>query len=142
MNRRTFVTATASLPLVGPAAAWALGGLAVTAPDAAASTGDGEAGMAGVLWGYLDHASSWDETVADLRRYADDGHADAEIVGRIADLIERELEAVDHERLEAVLGFFPGVVLMLHGLRSVGDYGDAATFDAQAAVVRRLVGAL
>jgi len=142
MNRRTFVTATASLPLVGPAAAWALGGLAVTAPVAAAGIGEGETGMASVLWSYLDHASSWDEAVADLRRYAGDGHADADIFGDIADLIERELAGADREHLEAVLGFFPGVVLMLHGLRSVGDYGDAATFDAQAAFVRRLVGAL
>ena len=60
----------------------------------------------------------------------------------IADTIERELAAVDPAPLEGVLGFFPGVVLMLHGLRSVGDYGDAATFDAQSAFVRRLVGAL
>jgi hypothetical protein len=142
MNRRTFVTATASLPLVGPATAWALGGLAATAPAAAADVRGGETGMASVLWSYLDHASSWDEAVADLRRYVGDGHADAEMLGGIADLIERELAAVDGQPLEGVLGFFPGVVLMLHGLRSLGDYGDAATFDAQSAFVRRLVRAL
>ena len=68
--------------------------------------------------------------------------ADADIFGDIADLIERELAGVDRDHLEGVLGFFPSVVLMLHGLRSVGDYGDKVTFDAQAMFVRRLVGAL
>jgi hypothetical protein len=142
MNRRRFVTATASLPLIGPATAWAMGDLAARplAADAAATEpGDG---MASVLWSYLDHASSWEDTVSDLRRYVADGHPDAELMSRIADLIERQLAASDPEPLEGVLGFFPGVVLMLHGLRSVGDYGDAATFDAQSAFVRRLVGAL
>ena len=142
MNRRRFVAATASLPLIGPAAAWAMGDLAappVAADAAVTETGDG---MAGVLWSYLDHASSWEDTVSDLRRYVADGHPDAELMGCIADTIERELAAVDPAPLEGVLGFFPGVVLMRHGLRSVGDYGDAATFDAQSAFVRRLVGAL
>jgi len=142
MNRRRFVAVTASLPLIGPATAWAIGDLATTAPAAGAAIADGESGMAATLWSYMDHASSWGEAIADLRRYVADGHADSEIFAGIADTIEREMAAARAEHLEGVLGFFPGVVLMLHGLRSVGDYGDAATFDAQAAFVRRLVGAL
>jgi hypothetical protein len=142
MNRRRFVTATASVPLIGPATAWAIGDLAARPPAADAAATEPGDGMASVLWSYLDHASSWEDTVFDLRRYVADGHPDAALMTRIADLIEREVAAVDPEPLEGVLGFFPGVVLMLHGLRSVGDYGDAATFDAQSAFVRRLVGAL
>lgn len=133
---------TASLPLVGPATAWAIGDLATAAPAADAAVSDAEAGMATVLWSYMDHASSWDEALADLRRYVADGHADSEIFAGIADLIEREMAAAGAEHLDGVLGFFPSVVLMLHGLRSIGDYGDAAIFDAQSAFVRRLVGAL
>ena len=142
MDRRRFVTATASLSLIGPAAAWAMGDLAATAPAAAAAVTEPEAGMAATLWSYMDHASSWDEAVADLRRYVADGHADSELFAGIADTIERELDAVDAKLLEGVLGFFPGVVLMLHGLRSIGDYGDGATFDGQCEFVRRLVGAI
>ena len=133
---------TASLPLVGPATAWAIGDLATAAPAADAAVSDAEAGLATVLWSYMDHASSWDEAVADLRRYVADGHTDSEMLAGIADLIEREMAAAGTEHLEGVLGFFPGVVLMLHGLRSIGDYGDAAILDAQSAFVRRLVGAL
>jgi hypothetical protein len=142
MNRRRFVAMTASLPLVGPATAWAIGDLAAAAPAADAAVSDAEAGMATVLWSYMDHASSWDEAIADLRRYVADGHADSEMFAGIADVIERETAAAGTEHVEGVLGFFPGVVLMLHGLRSIGDYGDAALFDAQSAFVRRLVGAL
>ena len=140
MNRRRFVAVTASLPLVGPATAWAIG--AASAPAAYAAVSDAEAGMATVLWSYMDHASSWDEAIDDLRRYVADGHADSEIFAGIADTIERETAAAGAEHLEGVLGFFPGVVLMLHGLRSIGDYGDAAIFDAQSVFVRRLVEAL
>ena len=122
--------------------AWAVGDLAGAAPAADAAVSDAEAGMATVLWSYMDHASSWDEALDDLRRYVADGHADSEIFAGIADLIEREMAAAGAEHLDGVLGFFPSVVLMLHGLRSIGDYGDAAIFDAQSAFVRRLVGAL
>jgi hypothetical protein len=142
MNRRRFVAMTASLPLVGPVMAWAIGDLAAAAPAADAAVSGAEAGMATVLWSYMDHASSWDEAIADLRRYVADGHADSEIFAAIADTIEREMTAAGAEHLEGVLGFFPGVVLMLHGLRSIGDYGDAALFDAQSVFVRRLVEAL
>jgi hypothetical protein len=58
----------------------------------------------------------------------------------IADAIERELARTDGENLEGVLGFYPGAVLMLHGLRSVRDHGTTQIFDAQSAFVRRLMG--
>lgn len=95
--------------------------------------------MAATLWGYLDHASSWEEAVADLRRYVADGHTDADMFAAIADAIEHELAAVDGDGLEGTLGFFPGVVLMLNGLRSVRLYGDRETSDAQAAFIGRLI---
>jgi hypothetical protein len=46
--------------------------------------------MATTLWSYMDHASTWDEATADLRRYVADGHTDAALFGDIADLLERE----------------------------------------------------
>ena len=51
---------TASLPLVGPVMAWAIGDLAAAAPAADAAVSGAEAGMATVLWSYMDHASSHD----------------------------------------------------------------------------------
>jgi hypothetical protein len=95
--------------------------------------------MAATLWGYMDHASTWDEAVADLRRYVADGHADAAMFADIADAIERELARADAEKLQGVLGCYPGAVLMLHGLRSVRDYGTTEIFDAQSVFVRRLM---
>jgi hypothetical protein len=89
----------------------------------------------------MDHASTWDEATADLRRYVADGHTDADMFGHIAELLEREAARADAGTLEGVLGFFPGVVLMLHGLHSVRDYGDPETHRAQAAFIDRLVGA-
>jgi hypothetical protein len=133
-----------SLPVIGTAAGRALGGApaaraAVTGAHAAAHASEP---MAATLWGYMDHASTWDEALADLRRYVADGHADAAMFGDIADAIERELALADGEHLQGVLGFYPGAVLMLHGLRSVRDYGTTEIYDAQATFVRRLMEAV
>jgi hypothetical protein len=132
-----------SIPIVGTAAGRAFG----DAPAAAAAAGGHEAAlasesMAATLWRYMDHASTWDEAVADLRRYVADGHADAEMFAAIADAIERELATADGEQLDGVLGFYPGAVLMLHGLRSLSDYGTTEILDAQSAFVRRLMEAV
>jgi hypothetical protein len=132
VRRRGFLGVLLSLPVVGTAAGRALG----DAPAARAAVGGHEAAAAGesmaaTLWGYMDHASTWDEAVADLRRYVADGHADA---------IEGELGRSGGEGLDGVLGFYPGAVLMLHGLRSLRDYGTTEIFDAQSAFVRRLMG--
>jgi hypothetical protein len=140
VRRRGFLGVLLSLPVIGTAAGRALGGATV----ARAAVGGHEAvaaseSMAATLWGYMDHASTWDEAVADLRRYVADGHADAAMFSDIADAIERELAHADGENLQGVLGFYPGAVLMLHGLRSVRDYGTAEIFDAQAIFLRRLM---
>jgi hypothetical protein len=130
-----------SLPVIGTAAGRAFGDApaARTAAIGAHEAAAGSESMAATLWGYMDHASTWDEAVADLRRYVADGHADAAMFADIADAIERELAGADGEHLEGVLGFYPGAVLMLHGLRSIRDYGTTAIFDAQALFVRRLM---
>jgi len=143
VRRRGFLGVLVSIPIVGTAAGRAFG----DAPVAAAAAGGREAlrsseSMAATLWAYMDHASTWDEAVADLRRYVADGHADAEMFAGIADAIERELATADGQHLEGVLGFYPGAVLMLHGLRSLRDYGTTEIFDAQSAFVRRLMEAV
>lgn len=143
MRRRGFLGVLVSIPIVGTAAGRAFG----DAPAAAAAAGGHEAAlasesMAATLWRYMDHASTWDEAVADLRRYVADGHADAEMFAAIADAIERELATADGDQLDGVLGFYPGAVLMLHGLRSLSDYGTTEILDAQSAFVRRLMEAV
>jgi len=140
VRRRGFLGVLLSLPVVGSAAGWALGEAPAARAAAAAPEPLSSESMAATLWGYMDHASTWDEAVADLRRYVADGHADAEMFGDIADAIERELAGGDGEHLDGVLGFYPGAVLMLHGLRSLRDYGTTEIFDAQSAFVRRLMG--
>jgi hypothetical protein len=82
------------------------GGSAAAAGGHAAA--DVSESMAATLWGYMDHASTWDEAVADLRRYVADGHADATMFADIADAIEREGAHTDGENLQGVLGFYPG----------------------------------
>jgi hypothetical protein len=143
MKRRSFLAAMLSVPLLGSATARALGETRTAAVRTAARLhpATSDEAMATTLWSYMDHASSWDEATADLRRYVDDGHIDSALFGDIATLIERELARTDASGLEGVLGFYPGVVLMLHGLRSIGEYGDRETYEAQAAFIRRLVGA-
>ncbi len=143
MKRRSFLAAMLSVPLLGSATARALGETRTAAVRTAAHVHPAmsDEAMATTLWSYMDHASSWDEATADLRRYVADGHIDSALFGDIATLIERELARTDGSRLEGVLGFYPGVVLMLHGLRSIGEYGDRETYEAQAAFIRRLVDA-
>jgi len=141
VRRRGFLGVLVSVPIIGTAAGRAFG----DAAEAAAVAGGHEAAlssesMAATLWGYMDHASTWDEAVADLRRYVADGHADAEMFAGIADAVEQELATADGEHLDGVLGFYPGAVLMLHGLRSLRDHGTTEIFDAQSAFVRRLMG--
>jgi hypothetical protein len=141
VRRRGFLGVLLSLPVIGTAAGRALGDAPAASP---AATGAHEAAaasesMAATLWGYMDHASTWEEAVADLRRYVADGHADAAMFADIADAIERELAHAGGESLEGVLGFYPGAVLMLHGLRSIRDYGTTEIFDAQALFLRRLM---
>ncbi len=140
MRRRGFLGVLLSLPVIGTAAGWAFGDTPAARAAAAAPEALSSESMAATLWSYMDHASTWDEALVDLRRYVADGHADAAIFADIADAIERELAKADGEHLDGVLGFYPGAVLMLHGLRSLRDYGTTEIFDAQSAFVRRLMG--
>lgn len=140
MRRRGFLGVVVSLPIIGTAAGRALGDTPAARAAAAAPEALSSESMAATLWGYMDHASTWDEAVVDLRRYVADGNADGDIFADIADAIEHELAQADGEHLDGVLGFYPGAVLMLHGLRSVRDYGTTEIFDAQSAFVRRLMG--
>lgn len=139
MRRRRFLGVLLSLPVVGTAAGRAFGETHAHPVAAGAHTAAADESMAATLWGYLDHASSWDETVSDLRRYVADGHADADMFAAIADEIERELATAGGDHLEGTLGFFPGAVLMLHGLRSVRVYGDREMSSAQAAFIGRMM---
>ena len=140
MRRRGFLGVLVSLPIIGTAAGRAFGDTPAARAAAAAPEALSSESMAATLWGYMDHASTWDEAVVDLRRYVADGHADADMFADIADAIERELAVADGEHLDGVLGFYPGAVLMLHGMRSLRDYGTTEIFDAQSAFVRRLMG--
>lgn len=140
MRRRGFLGVLVSLPIIGTAAGRAFGDTPAARAAAAAPEALSSESMAATLWSYMDHASTWDEAVVDLRRYVADGHADADMFADIADAIERELAVADGEHLDGVLGFYPGAVLMLHGLRSLRDYGTTEIFDAQSAFVRRLMG--
>jgi hypothetical protein len=128
-----------ALPVIGATAGRVTGG--VTTGQAAAAVLPDES-MAATLWGYLDHASSWDEAVADLRRYVADGNTDAAIFAGVADAIEHELRAGGGADLEGTLGFFPGAVLALAGLRSVRLYGDRSVSEAQAAFLGRVMEAV
>lgn len=142
MKRRRLLCAMLSVPLLGTATARAMGDTRTATVRSAVLVDSGsDEAMATTLWSYMDHASTWDEATADLRRYVADGHTDAAFFGNIADLLEREMTRADAHRLEGVLGFFPGVVLMLHGLHSVREYGDRETYAAQTGFVRRLVDA-
>jgi hypothetical protein len=89
-----------------------------------------------VLWEYLDHASSWDETVHSVRAYVSDGEPDAEVFAAVADAIERRASGVT---AEGVLGLYPATVLMLASLRHLKLYGSADDYDAQVALISSLM---
>jgi hypothetical protein len=134
VKRRRFLGMLVTLPVIGATAGRALG----AAPVGKAAAAAREESMAAALWGYMDHASTWDEALADLRRYVADGNTDAEMFAAVADAIEHELASGGAE-LDGTLGYFPGAVLMLHGLRSVRVYGDRSLSDAQAAFLDRVM---
>jgi hypothetical protein len=113
-----------------------------SAAAAVGHPGAADESMAATLWGYMDHASSWREALDDLRRYVADGHTDSEVFAAVGDAIEQRLAVHGDDEREAVLGFYPGAVLMLHGLRSVREYGTPEMFAAQSAFVRDLMGAV
>ena len=120
MKRRRFIGVWVAPPLLG---AWAgradAGELHRPEIESAPATDD----VAHNLWGYLDHVSSWEETVERLRQYAADGNSDGEVFADIADVIE-SAAADDYEQEPAgVLGLYPAVVLVLDALRVDGAGG-------------------
>jgi hypothetical protein len=135
VKRRRFLGMLVTLPVIGATAGRAFGAAPVARAAVVAASDEP---MAAALWGYMDHASTWDEALADLRRYVADGNTDAEMFAAVADAIEHELASGGGE-LDGTLGYFPGAVLMLHGLRSVRVYGDRSLSDAQAAFLDRVM---
>ena len=95
--------------------------------------------VAHTVWGYLDHASSWDETVARLRHYVADGNGDGAVFTEIADAIEVALQADPEEEPAGVLGLYPAVVLMLDALRATRVHGAEIDDQRQRAFVVRLI---
>ncbi len=89
------------------------------------------------VWEHLDHCSSWEETVVKLRAYAEAGHADADVLRRVAATIERGISSAGPEP-DGVLGLYPATALMLASLEHLGQYGTDGERDAQAALIRRL----
>ncbi len=89
------------------------------------------------LWEYLDHCSSWRETVERLREYVAGGGPDAAVLTRVADAIERRLDDGKPEP-EGVLGLYPATALMLASLEHLKLYGTDDEHASQAALIRRL----
>lgn len=89
------------------------------------------------LWDYLDHSSSWAETVEHLRRYIADGHPDAEVYQAVAESLERH---VTDDEPEGVLGLYPSTVLMLSSLQHLRRYGASGDLAAQRKLIEKLMG--
>ena len=86
MKRRGFVAAVLALPFVGGVVGRAR---AETRPAPAVPAVSAEE----TVWEHLDHCSSWEETVVKLRAYAEAGHADADVLRRVAATIERGISS-------------------------------------------------
>jgi hypothetical protein len=132
MKRRGFIAGLVTLPVVGGVIGRALG---EPTPAAAAVAVEEEAEL--VLWEYLDHCSSWTETVERLREYVADGHPDQEAFTAVADAIERHA-ARGGDEPEGLLGLYPGVALMLSSLYHLRRYGSHHDHAAQVKLIREL----
>lgn len=139
MRRRGFFSVLVAVPLFGSWMARALGDETHRQPPA---PGFEEADVARDLWGYLDHTSSWGETVECLRRYAADGNADADVVAGIAQLIESTIDAQPGDEAAGVLGLYPAVVLTLDALRALRVHGAEADHRRQCDLVAHLIEAV
>lgn len=133
MKRRGFIAGLLALPLIGGVLGRALGD-----PGPAAAAGDVEVEAELVLWEYLDHCSSWEQTVERLRDYVNDGHADAEAFTAVADVIERRLATGPAEG-EGTLGLYPGAVLTMSSLYHLRRYGTAHDHSAQVKLLHELM---
>ncbi len=133
MKRRGFIAGLLALPLIGGVLGRALG-----EPTAAAAASDVEVEAELVLWEYLDHCSSWEQTVERLRDYVSDGHADAEAFTAVADAIERRLAGGAAEG-EGTLGLYPGAVLTMSSLYHLRRYGTGEDHAAQVKLLHELM---
>ena len=132
MKRRGFIAGLLALPVLGGVLGRALG-----EPPPAAASAEVEEEAELVLWGYLDHCSSWEQTVERLRDYVADGNADAEAFTAVADALERHIARGELQG-EGTLGLYPAVVLMLSSLYHVRRYGSAEDHAAQVKLIREL----
>ena len=134
MERRKFLAALVSMPLVGQRF------FASSTAEASAATlvePHSEHDTAQYVWSALDHTSSWREAVAELRACGAAGGPDPEALEWIAGLIERE--AGRGAEPPGVLGLYPATVMALASLRAVRLYGTEADHRRQVELVRRLV---
>jgi len=90
-----------------------------------------------IFWEYLDHCSSWRESVERIRDYVDDGHADADVFAHVADVIESDLRRRDIDP-DGTMGFYPAAVLALTSLCHLRMYGSADNHRAQVDMLSRL----
>jgi hypothetical protein len=136
MRRRGFLASAVSLPLVGGIFAWAAKEPTTADADTVlASQLDVEAET--IFWEYLDHCSSWRESVTRIREYVADGHADGEVFSHVADVIERDL--TDHgEDADGTLGFYPAAVLTLTSIHHLRLFGARDARAQQVTMMHRL----
>ena len=137
MKRRGFLVGSVlSLPAAGWLFGWARRGpTQAGAAQLYVSDVDVEAEM--VFWQYLDHCSSWRESVEQIRDYVADGHADAEVFAHVADVIESDLDT-RHVDPDGTLGFYPAAVLTLTSLDHLRMYGSPENHRRQVEMLSRL----
>ena len=129
-----------AVPLFGSWVARALGDETHRQPPA---PGFEEADVAHDLWGYLDHTSSWEETVECLRRYVADGNARRRCGRRNRrTLIESTIDGQPGDEAAGVLGLYPAVVLTLDALRALRVHGAEADHRRQCDLVAHLIEAV
>ncbi|HEU0195027.1 MAG TPA: hypothetical protein VFQ71_12555 [Gaiellales bacterium] len=137
MKRRGFLAGgLLSLPVLGGVLGWAMGEPA-GAGAAELRVADLEVEAETVFWEYLDHCSSWRESVERIRDYVADGHADAEVFAHVAEVIESDLRT-RHADPDGTLGFYPAAVLTLTSLCHLRACGSADNHRNQVDMLTRL----
>jgi hypothetical protein len=139
MRRRGFFGVLVAVPLFG---SWMARALGDEQAKPSVSVALDEEDVARNLWGYLDHTSSWEDTVECLRRYSAEGNADGEVVAGIARLIETAIEHEPGDEPAGVLGLYPAVVLTLDALRAIRVHGAEVDHRRQRELVTQLIEAV
>ena len=142
MKRRGFVAGVAALPFVGGLTSRVAGGAsaAPVAPvEAAAPAPPGvEESVDATVLEYLDHCSSWSETVERLRDYVADGHPDGDVFAAVADAIECEVVGGTADQGESVLGLYAATALTLARLHQLRRYGSSGEHAHEVEIVQKL----